>query len=142
MNVIELRSQHLLRHMVGAFLLGRSNYQPRPQANKSRVQLSLLQNNALETQVEQLMDANTKLGEDMIAIQQQNAELLETIVNLSDTVDNLAMTLKEAKTCYHDEVQENERLKLEAEDIERQQADMKASVARMTEDHASTIGSW
>jgi translation initiation factor 3 subunit E len=42
LNVIELRSQHLMRHMVGAFLLGRSNYQPRPQANKSRVQLTLL----------------------------------------------------------------------------------------------------
>ena len=38
-----------MRHMVAAFLLGRSNYQPRPQANKSRVQLSLLKNNALET---------------------------------------------------------------------------------------------
>ena len=49
LNVIELRSQHLMRHMVAAFLLGRSNYQPRPQANKSRVQLSILQNNALET---------------------------------------------------------------------------------------------
>lgn len=35
--------------MVAAFLLGRSNYQPRPSANKSRVQLSLLKNNALET---------------------------------------------------------------------------------------------
>lgn len=30
LNVVELRSQHLLRHMVAAFLLGRSNYQPRP----------------------------------------------------------------------------------------------------------------
>ena len=49
LNVIELRSQHLMRHMVAAFLLGRSNYQPRPSANKSRVQLSLLKNNALET---------------------------------------------------------------------------------------------
>ena len=38
-----------MRHMVAAFLLGRSNYQPRPSANKSRVQLSLLKNNALET---------------------------------------------------------------------------------------------
>lgn len=49
LNVIELRSQHLMRHMVAAFLLGRSNYQPRVQANKSRVQLSSLQSNALET---------------------------------------------------------------------------------------------
>ena len=49
LNVIELRSQHLMRHMVAAFLLGRSNYQPRPSANKSRVQLSQLKNNALET---------------------------------------------------------------------------------------------
>ena len=37
LNVIELRSQHLMRHMIAAFLLGRSNYQPRVQANKSRV---------------------------------------------------------------------------------------------------------
>lgn len=37
LNVIELRSQHLMRHMVASFLLGRSNYQPRPQASKSRV---------------------------------------------------------------------------------------------------------
>jgi uncharacterized tellurite resistance protein B-like protein len=49
LNVIELRSQHLLRHMVAAFLLGRSNYQPRPQANKSRVQLSQLKHDALES---------------------------------------------------------------------------------------------
>ena len=48
-NVIELRSQHLMRHMVAAFLLGRSNYQPRPQASNSRVKLSVLQTNALET---------------------------------------------------------------------------------------------
>ena len=26
LNVIQLRSQHLMRHMVAAFLLGRSNY--------------------------------------------------------------------------------------------------------------------
>lgn len=49
LNVIELRSKHLMRHMVAAFLLGRSNYQPRPQASNSRVKLSLLQTNALET---------------------------------------------------------------------------------------------
>ncbi len=49
LNVIELRAQHLIRHMVAAFLLGRSNYQPRPQASKSRVQLSQLKTDALET---------------------------------------------------------------------------------------------
>lgn len=38
-----------MRHMVAAFLLGRSNYQPRPQASKSRVQLTLLKTDALET---------------------------------------------------------------------------------------------
>lgn len=48
LNVIELRAHHLMRHMVAAFLLGRSNYQPRPSASKSRVQLSLLQNDALQ----------------------------------------------------------------------------------------------
>ena len=42
LNVIELRSHHLLRHMVAAFLLGRSNYQPRPQAGSTRVKLSML----------------------------------------------------------------------------------------------------
>lgn len=49
LNVIQLRSHHLMRHMVAAFLLGRSNYQPRPQAKASRVQLSLLKTDALET---------------------------------------------------------------------------------------------
>ncbi len=49
LNVIELRSQHLMRHMVAAFLLGRSNYQPDVQTSKSRVQISALQSNALET---------------------------------------------------------------------------------------------
>jgi hypothetical protein len=28
LNVIALRNQHLMRHMVSAFLLGRSQYQP------------------------------------------------------------------------------------------------------------------
>lgn len=30
LNVIALRNQHLMRHMVAGFLLGRSQYQPQP----------------------------------------------------------------------------------------------------------------
>lgn len=47
LNVIQLRSQHLMRHMVAAFLLGRSNYQPQPKAQLTKKEIHPLPVNAL-----------------------------------------------------------------------------------------------
>jgi hypothetical protein len=47
-NVIELRSQHLMRHMVAAFLLGRSTYQPELKPHKTKIPVPVLQNDVLE----------------------------------------------------------------------------------------------
>ena len=47
-NVIELRYQHLMRHMVAAFLLGRSTYQPELKQFKTKIHVPTLQNDALE----------------------------------------------------------------------------------------------
>lgn len=47
LNVIELRSQHLMRHMVAGFLLGRSTYQPELKVQKSKQNIQILQNDAL-----------------------------------------------------------------------------------------------
>lgn len=48
LNVIELRNQHLMRHMVSAFLLGRSTYQPELKHHKTKIPVPILQNDALE----------------------------------------------------------------------------------------------
>lgn len=49
LNVVQLKYPQLMRHMVSAFLLGRSHaYQPQPTAQSSRTQISTLQKDALE----------------------------------------------------------------------------------------------
>lgn len=49
LNVIALRNQNLMRHMVAGFLLGRSQYQPQPQqqTQSKSVQISSLNRDAL-----------------------------------------------------------------------------------------------
>ena len=41
-NVIELRSQYLMRHMIAAFLLGRSSYQPNEGSKNLRLSVTQL----------------------------------------------------------------------------------------------------
>lgn len=48
-NVIELRSQYLMRHMIAAFLLGRSSYQPNEGNKNFKMSVTQLQVNALPT---------------------------------------------------------------------------------------------
>lgn len=50
LNVIQLKNPNLMRHMISSFLLGRSQYQPQPQASAqtSRTQISSLPKNTLE----------------------------------------------------------------------------------------------